>query len=155
MRVFVECKADETTVVALGVPKRQVEHATGRSGVCSQLSKREGVTGMMDEDPHAEPAPYMKSLAEKSWEHEVRLCLDKQRGNRAIIISPRLEEWIVDSAKSGGVKLTDFGFESNNGVRLHAEVNNRLENLEKLVKFLLEKQSPRILRLQSLLLGKF
>ncbi len=47
--------------------------------------------------------------------------------------------------------MTDFGFENDNGLHLHGEINHRLDNVRRLVEALLEAQSPRVLRLQSLI----
>jgi hypothetical protein len=151
MSLFVECKADETLVLALGATRQQVEHAANRAGVCAQLARREGVIGMVDEDPDSAPQSYMKSLLQESWEHGVRVLTDKERGNRVVVLSPRLEEWLVESAKSAGLKMTDFGFESDSGLQLHSEINQRLRNEQNLIEALLAAKNPRILRLRSLL----
>ena len=47
--------------------------------------------------------------------------------------------------------MTDFGFENDKGLHLHGEINHRLDNVRRLVEALLEAQSPRVLRLQSLI----
>lgn len=47
--------------------------------------------------------------------------------------------------------MTDYGFESDNGVQVHAEINPRRGKLQPLVKALLDAKSPRLLRLKSLL----
>ena len=151
MSLFIECKSDETLAFALGVPRRNIEHALGRASVCGQLAKRTGVVGMVDEDPDAIAPLYLRNLEEQNRKNGVRVLLDKERNNRVIILSPRLEEWLVQATKSAGLKLTDFGFESDNGVQLHSEINQRLGSLEKLVKALLEIKSPHLLRLQTLL----
>lgn len=151
MSLFVECKSDETLAFALGLARRDVEHALGRASVCAQLSRRKNAVGMVDEDPGSAAQPYLKRLTEQSWEHEVRVLVDKERNNRVIILSPRLEEWLVRSAKESGLKMTDFGFESDTGLQLHAEINQRLGSLERLVKELLQIQSPRLLRLRNLI----
>lgn len=67
------------------------------------------------------------------------------------MLSPRLEEWLVQTTKSAGIKMTDYGFESDNGVQVHAEINPRRGKLQPLVKALLDAKSPRLLRLKSLL----
>lgn len=151
MSLFVECKPDETLAFALGVARRDIEHALGRSSVCAQLSRRTGVTGMIDEDPDTAPQHYLKNLTEQSWEHSVRLLFDKERNNRIVVLSPRLEEWLVQTAKNAGLKMTNFGFESDNGLQLHAEINQRLGSLQRLIEALLAAKSPRLLRLQALL----
>jgi hypothetical protein len=151
MSLYVECKPDETLAFALGIPRRDVEHSLNRPGVCAQLARRNGAIGMVDEDPDTAPQPYMKTLAEETWEHSIRVLRDPQRNNRLVVISPRLEEWLVQSAKSAGLKMTDFGFESDSGLHLHREINQRLDNLKRLIEALLAAKNPRILRLQSLI----
>jgi hypothetical protein len=93
----------------------------------------------------------LRSLAEQSWKYGIRVLLDEKRKNRMIMLSPRLEEWMVQTVKDAALKLTDFGFDSGNGVRLHAEINERLGSLERLVEALIAAKSPRLLRLQALL----
>jgi len=148
MSLFVECKPDETLASALGIARRDIDHALGRARVCTQLSRRNGTTGMVDEDPGTVTPTYMKSLAEQSWEHGVRVLLDEKRKNRIIVLSPRLEEWLVQTTKGAGLRMSDFGFRSDNGLQLHAEINERLESLQRLIEALLTAKSPRLLRLQ-------
>ena len=57
----------------------------------------------------------------------------------------------MQSAKNSSLKMTEFGFDSDNGVQLHGEINERLGSLQRLVEALLAAKSPRILRLQSLI----
>ena len=154
MSLFVECKPDETLACAIGIPRRDIEHALGKARVCAQLEKRTNVLGMVDEDPGSAAHSYTKSLVEQSWGHDIREMTDKARNNRVIVLSPRLEEWLVQSSKGSGLKMTDFGFESDNGLQLHAEINQRLENLQRLVDALIEAKSQRVLRLQALLMKK-
>jgi hypothetical protein len=151
MSLFVECKPDETLAFALGVSRRDVEHAGNRAGVCTEVSCKSGKTGMVDEDPGAAPHPYMKRLVEKAMEHQIRVLYDSERKNQLVVICPRLEEWLVQAAKSSGLKMTEFGFESDNGLQLHREINHRLPNVERLVNKLLSAGNPRILRLQALI----
>jgi hypothetical protein len=151
MSLFIECKSDETLAFALGVPRKNIEHALGRASVCAQLSRRTGVTGMVDEDPHTISHPYLLCLKEQRREKNVRILFDEKRKNRVVMLCPRLEEWLVEATKSAGLKLTDFGFENDNGVQLHSEINQRLSSLEKLVKALLDSKSTHLLCLQKLL----
>jgi nitrogen regulatory protein PII-like uncharacterized protein len=134
-------------------PSRWVfpDAAWNRAGVCTEVSCKTGTTGMVDEDPGAAPHPYMKKLVAEPVEHEIRVLHDLERKNRLIVICPRLEEWLVQSAKNSGLKMTDFGFESDKGPRLHRKINHRLPNVERLVKALLSARSSRILRLQALI----
>lgn len=151
MRLFIECKPDEALALALGVSPRYLEHAGNRPGVCAQVSRNNGTTGMVDEDPDGAPLPYMKNLAVESVEHQIRVLYDSQRNSRLLVICPRLEEWLVQTAKSSSLKMTAFGFNSDNGRHLHREINDRLANVKKLVAELVSARNPRILRLQSLI----
>jgi hypothetical protein len=151
MSLFVECKPDEALAGALGISRRDLEHAGNRAGVCAQVARRSGMTGMIDEDPGAAMPHYMKALTDQGMEHDVRVLYDSARKNRLVVICPRLEDWLVKSAKNSGLKMTDFGFESDNGLSLHREINHRLANVERLVKALLSARNSRILRLQTLI----
>ena len=109
---------------------------------------------MVDEDPGVTKPAYFECLVELKWDQGIRLLEDKERGNRMVILSPRLEEWLVQSAKDSGVKMTDYGFKSDNGRHLHAEINQRLESLKTLAATLLERKSQRLLYLRSLLVRR-
>ena len=154
MSLFVECKPDEALALALGLASRAIEHGTNKVGVCAQLARRAGISGMVDEDPQSQPMPYLQRLKEASHSHGVRLLLDEQRNNRVIVLCPRLEEWLVATARDSGLKMTDFGFSSDNGVQLHGEINHRLGSVTRLAKTLIEQKSQRALRLQTLLTEK-
>ncbi|MGA2542477.1 MAG: hypothetical protein ABSG78_13060 [Verrucomicrobiota bacterium] len=153
MRLVVECTADEALAQAVGIAGRNIEHSPGRGRVCKRLQQLEGATGMVDDDPGVTKPAYFKCLVESKWDQGIRLLDDKERGNRIVILSPRLEEWLVQSAKQSGLKMTDYGFGSDNGVQLHAEINQRLESLAKLVSSLLASKSQRLLYFQSVLVG--
>jgi two-component sensor histidine kinase len=90
-----------------------------------------------------------EALTDIGYRHGIRVLADNQRNNRLIVISPRLEEWLVASAKSAGTKMRDFGFESDSGRQLHGEINHRLKNVEKLVQALLQAENERMQWLQS------
>src|SRR5581483_4560910 len=100
--LFVECKADETLVISLGVAPNRVEHAASRARGCAQLARRKGVIGLVDEDPGSAVQTYMKALLQESCEHGIRVLIAKQRENRIVVLSPRLEEWLVQTAKEAG-----------------------------------------------------
>ncbi|MCI0540361.1 MAG: hypothetical protein L0Z50_34595 [Verrucomicrobiales bacterium] len=151
MSLVVECKPDEALVIALGLTGRSVEHGANKVGVCEQLAAREGICGMVDEDPRGEQGSYLRRLKEASYSHGIRLLLDEKGNNRVIVLCPRLEEWLVAAAKESGLKMTDFGFSSDHGLQLHNEINHRLGSVARLAKALLEQNSRRLLRLKHLL----
>jgi hypothetical protein len=160
MRLFLECKPDETLATTLGVPPKFIIHSHGKGKISKCLSNCSSAIALIDEDPGAAVPTYLKNVkseAERNQEpgrtqrHDIRVYIDKKRDNCIIELSPRLEEWRVQTAKDAGLKMTDFGFESDQGTRLHAEINQRLNNLKQLVEALRHAKSPRLLRLQELL----
>ena len=153
MRLFLECKPDETLAIAVGVPRRLVIHSHGKGRVSKNLKKNSGVIGMVDEDlGSAEPATLSK-FVEVSANHDLRLKLDKSQKNRLVIICPRLEPWLIKTAKAADVKMDKFNL-SENVQDLDSMINYRLPNVERLLAELLARQSPRLLHLKQLLLAE-
>jgi hypothetical protein len=151
MTLVLECRADQALAQAVGIPHRHIRHSLGRGRVCKQLAELKEATGMMDDDPGVTKPSYFDCLTFSTESHGVRLLIDKERGNRIVILSPRLEEWLVQSVKVSGLKMTEYGFDNDNGLRLHAEINQRLANVERLVNKLLSARNARILCLQALI----
>ena len=150
MTLFLECKPDEVLAVTLGVSRKSITHNHGKGRVSRSLQKNSGVVGLVDEDPgSAEPAA-MKQFSEVSINHDVRLKINKSRKNRLIVLCPRLEPWLIKSAKAAGVKMDEFGLSENVQV-LDSMINHRLQNVERLLAALLSAPSPRLLYLKSLL----
>lgn len=153
MRLFLECKPDETLAVALGVGRRLVVHSHGKGRVSKSLKRNSGVTGMVDEDfGSAEPTTLSK-FVEMTATHDVKLKVDKSQNNRLVVICPRLEPWLIKTAKAAGVKMEEFSLSENVQV-LDSMINHRLPNVERLLNKLLAAHSPRLLRLKALLSGK-
>lgn len=153
MKVFLECKPDETLAVALGVPSRIIIHCHGKGRVSKNLRKQSGVTGVVDEDPGNTETPTLKKYAEVSTNYSLRLKLDKVQNNRLIVVCPKLEDWVIETAKATGVKMAKYNLSENPNV-LHADINYRLPNFQRLLAELLEKKSPRLLHLKALLSGR-
>ncbi|MBI4324484.1 MAG: hypothetical protein HY674_04400, partial [Chloroflexi bacterium] len=99
MRLFLECKADETLAIALGVPRRAIVHSHGKGKVSKGLKKHAGVTGFVDEDfGSAEPTTFARFI-EVTATHDVKLKVDKAQNNRLVVVCPKLEDWIIKTAK--------------------------------------------------------
>lgn len=153
MRLFLECKPDETLAVALGVPSHAIIHCHGKGKVSKNLRKNSGVTGLVDEDAGRTETPTLKKYADVSSGHGVKLKQDKEQNNRLVVVCPKLEDWVIETAKASGVKMTKYNL-SENPNALHADINYRLPNFQRLLAELLEQKSPRLLHLKALLEGK-
>jgi hypothetical protein len=148
--LFLECNADETLACALGVPRRDIIHSHGKGKVSRSLRQKTGVLGLVDQDiGSAEPVTLSK-FVEESNHHDVILKRNLAQGNRLIVLCPKLEDWIIKTAKAADVKMADFSLSERPG-DLHADINQRLPNLERLLKHLVELKTPRIQHLKSLL----
>lgn len=106
--------------------------------------------GMIDEDPNTIQPRYLQDLAVVSNEHDIAVYEDHDRGHRLIVLRPRLEEWLIQTARSEEIEMIQFGL-SERGNDLHREINSRLPSLVKLIDQLLATNSARLRHLQSLL----
>jgi len=155
MTLFLECKPDETLAVVLGVPRRTIVHSHSKGRVSRNLKMHTGVTGMVDEDfGSAEPAT-LAGFKEISTNHDVRLKINEAQNNRLVVICPRLEPWLIKTAKAAGLNMGDKKFNlSENVQELDSMINYRLQNIERLLDDLLKLKSQRLLHLKALLSGK-
>ena len=152
MTLLLECNADEVVARALGVPRRSIIHSHGKGRVSQSLNKCNDVAALVDEDPESPEPLTLSRYVEVDHNHDVCLKRDKSRGNRLVVVCPKLEDWLIKTAKSANVKMSDFNLNDRPG-DLHADINQRLPNLQRLLNHLLELQSPRLLHLKSLLAG--
>lgn len=153
--IYVEGKADELVVQRLsGLPRREIRPMGDKSETLRRLDEDIQSSAIVDEDP-TETTPV--ELA-RMWfmsdfmESGLKVYLDRRRGNRAIVICPRLEEWLIQAANGVGLKLSEPRYnlpQSPNA--LHREINRDLRKLERLTDALLAAHSPSILKLQELL----
>ena len=130
--IFVECRSDEVLVRSLGIPRREVVHASGKSGVCRRLERSRGSKGLVDEDPHSAQPPYMRSLILVAATNDVKILRDPRRGNYLIVLCLRLEEWVLEAARRAGVSLRDYGLPED-GESLHEVINLRVSRFSRLI----------------------
>ena len=137
---FVECNPDRVLLQKIGVTKRNIIHAGPKSGVCKRLSKTTHSIGVVDEDPYSVQPSYLKGLRviENSQKHDVKVLFDEKRNNRVIVISPRLEEWIIEAAKEAKVNMHKYGLPED-GNKLHKLINSELSRFERLLGELINK----------------
>lgn len=150
MMVLLECKPDEALVRQLGRARRDCVHHDDKGRVCNRLSRSEGMVAMIDEDPGSAQPRYLGELATVSDVDGIRVMRDTTRNHRVIVLQPRLEEWIIATAKADGIAMGDFGL-SERGNELHREINSRLLAFAKLIDALTEAGSKRLGRLRELL----
>jgi len=128
--IYVECLPDRTLVKVLGVPKRKIEHAGDKGRICNRLEKTYNSKGLIDEDPLSSQPNYIKRLKLISSDKgEIRLLYDEKAENHLIILSPRLEGWILKAAKEAEVDIRKHGLPDEEH-ELHKVINMRLKEFE-------------------------
>ncbi len=149
--ILVECESDMILVQVAGVDRRYVEHARGKGNICRKAQRFSGMIALMDEDPWSTQPKYIEHLLSSQKvqkQHDILLLHDTQRDNRIILLSPRLEEWVIKSAHAVHVKLETYNLPSSANA-LHRLVNQRLHNWKSLLQDLIET-SPRLQYFQTL-----
>ena len=137
MKVLVECNADEVVLRNLGVPKRQLFHFGGKDKLINRLRNLSGAVGVVDEDPASIQHPDLKASYRQAESAEGLHLLTRQgSGNqRLVVICPKLEDWLIERAKSSGIRPEDHGLPSYPD-RLHSIP--RYEQKEGFSRFLAE-----------------
>ncbi len=136
MKVLVECSADEIVLRNLGVPKKQLLHFGGKYELVKKLKERTNDVGMVDEDPgKLQPQDMSSYRRTDSAEGLYLLTRQGRGGQRLVVVCPKLEDWLIDRAKSSGVRPEDFGL-PNDPDRLHGIP--RYEQKEGFCRFLAE-----------------
>jgi len=99
--------------------------------------------GLIDEDPQSPQPPLLRRFKLLSDERSARLKIyEDKNGNRIIMLSPNLEEWIIGSAREIGLKLKSYGLPEKGG-DLHRIINLDLRKFQDLILDLKDK-SPRM-----------
>jgi len=121
MRVLVECNADEVVLRNLGVQKRQLFHFGGKDKLINRLRHLHGAVGVVDEDPASIQHPDLKASYRQTESAEGLRLLARQGsgGQRLVVICPKLEDWLIERAKSSGIRPEDHGLPSDPD-RLHS-----------------------------------
>ena len=153
---YLECKPDMTLVQLLsGLGKKEIIHEfKGKHEVLRRLSRDRNSMALVDEDPSSGLSIYLESMRVEVECVGLGLQVrgDVGRGNRAIILRPKLEEWVIRAAELSGLNMSRQPYNLPSSPRsLHKGINNRLDKVQLLVNDLLGDRSPRILKLQELL----
>ena len=136
MKVLVECNADEAVLRALGVSKKQLRHERCKGEVVKRVSKLYCATGLIDEDPSSAQPRDLDNYKELQANEGLRqLARRDDKNKRLIVVSPRLEDWLIQRAKASGIRLKDYGLPSDPD-KLHSIP--RYEQKEGFCRFLAE-----------------
>ena len=151
--IYVECKPDFELVRCItGIPKRGIIHESNKPGVCKKLEKQSNCKGMVDEDPGSSQPPYISRLILKDdlFQDELKVYYDRHRNNYLIVLCPKLEDWILKTAKQADLDVDGYSLPKDPN-ELHRNINIRLDNFKRLLADL--NEAERIKTLRKLLEG--
>ena len=136
MRILVECYADEKLLRTLGVPKRQLSHERCKGEVVKRVHKLGCAIGLIDEDPSSAQPRDLDNYKEVQAAEGLRLLTRRDDTNkRLVVICPRLEDWLIQRAKSLGIKPEEYDLPSNPD---HLHSIPRYEKKQNFLRFLTE-----------------
>ena len=139
--IYVECDAD--TVLVQTLTGRRPGHPADKGRVCALLKVKTDCIGLVDEDPGKPQPKYISSQSVQKGvnylDNSIRVIIDSN-GNKLIILQPRLEEWILETARRATISLGDYNL-PNEAKELHELLTlrriRRMNDFERLVKKLL------------------
>jgi len=150
--ILVECNPDKLLVKKLGVPKKSIIHAGSKSEVCKRLEKKmTNSVGLIDEDPFSVQPRYIRKLKvlENPQRFGIKVLFDEEKNNSIIVLSPRLEEWIIEASREARIDLEKYKL-PRDGNTLHKVINSNLSKFENLLDELINK-SERVEVLKNIL----
>ena len=138
MRVCVECFADEAFAKALGCFKPA--HPRSKSRVIRYVNSHNNTVGLVDEDPGTTQYG-LDQFSVTQVKHELKVM--EWRTKRVIIIQPRLEDWLLTTARMENVDVSDQRYDlPDDPDMLKLVINYQLEPITRLIQDL--RQSPRM-----------
>jgi hypothetical protein len=156
MKVLVECDADEVVLLALGLPRKQLLHFGGKYELVKKLKNRAHDVGMVDEDPgKVQPQDMSNYRKTNSAEGIHLLARQGSGGQRLVVICPKLEDWLIERAKSSGIQPEDYGLpidpdhlhsipryeQKQNFLRFLTELKDRNRGMHLLRQWILQAES--------------
>jgi hypothetical protein len=147
--IHLECYNDQILVQAFGFVKKSITHSGDKGKVCNDLNDSIDSIGLIDEDPESAQPKYIDTCEVIKSEHDVVVRFHKKKRNILIILCPRLEEWVLQTAREAQTDITQYDL-PDNPKELHSiskQQRNRLLEFIKVTK----RNSPRLKLLEKLL----
>ena len=148
--IYVECKPDAALMQVLTqLPHREIVHEQNKFEVAKKISIKGNARGLVDEDPGSVQPAYLARMEvlRDLPQRGLKMLEDVARGNRVVLLCPKLEDWIIRAAQDAGRDLRDHRYNlPNTPTRLHREITFDLRKFERLVEDLLGTPRLRCLR---------
>ena len=154
----VECEADVSLVSSVAaVPRRRITHHDGKFELLRKLLRERDSVGMIDQDPLSlQPTHYLQHFQNVNFSANdgIEVLHHGAGHNRLVILHPRLEEWVIESARRVNIGLGSYNL-ATHGNELHGEINFKINRFEELLDDLKAARSPRIEILRTRLTEPF
>jgi hypothetical protein len=153
----VECDPDVALVSSLtSVPQRRIMHHQGKNELLRKLLKEKNSVGLMDKDPSSiQPTVYLQRFQVINYSDSdgIEVLHHRQGHNRLVILYPRLEEWVIESARRVNINPLEYNLPPN-GNELHEVINFKIKRFEELLEDL-KQSSDRVKTLKRRLTESF
>ncbi len=149
---------DEVLPEALGVASRSIISLGGIGNVVNKVAKETSAIGIIDEDPgYPKPSSLRQFfLEENARPHKLKFYRHNGNNNLLIVLSPKLEPWILGVAKLAKIDITKHRL-SDKPRQLHVGLLN-IHGRNQLIKFithLIDQNNPTIIYLQDTLIKEY
>ena len=158
MRVYIEGITDQALPEALGVADRSIIALGGIGNVVNKVAKEIRSIGIIDEDPgYPKPSSFGQFfLDDNAKQHNLKFYRHKSNNNLLIVLSPKLELWILRVAKLAKIDITKYHLSNKpNHLRIDLRGSNARNYLKKFVAYLISQNNATILYLQDVLIKEY
>lgn len=109
--ILVECDPDFAFVRSLGYSKRRILHCYGKGSIARKLKKTRDYFCLIDEDPGKSQPSYFMGLPVDTECSIVRIRVlrDDDKDHTIVVLCPRLEECVLETARRAGINAAKFG----------------------------------------------
>ncbi len=108
-KVYVECYNDQALILSTGHPRNRVAHERDKGRVVKRVVKGLGQIGLIDEDPGKSQPKSLDGFHVVDAAYGLKLMKGRDDNQQLIIVSPDLENWLVERAKTVDSMPTKFG----------------------------------------------
>lgn len=111
MNFFVEDAPHKSVLRSLGVSRKCIHVMGARGNVIKRLKDRPGDVGIVDEDPSDSQTQSheLDNYEEIGMGEGVRLLARRgSRGQRLIVLCPRVENWLIDRAENCAINPRQY-----------------------------------------------
>lgn len=158
MNIAVECYADEKLVELLVYKNEpRILHQFGKGNIFNYLHKSTTVSaiGLVDDDPGStQPRRFRDSYIEVESKGTIRRYRHKDKNDISVIVlSPRIEEWLIKRAQDSGINLDNYSI-PDDAEKLRSKPRyDKEQNYASLIKKLIELNDLEVLTVKKWLSG--